>query len=430
MKKYAKYRMQVYMKPSLKDKQCAYMNIGESIQYLAMDYIYKHIKIAEDKLIDISVLDFGKQSDDQIVLPGKFILNDIPINNLLPFPDNINPIFISSVVLKNIEFRSDILEYLKKHEPIGCRDEQARTILRGLGIEAYLMGCFTLCLPKRSKAPQNGKVFLVDTAESLEEYIPDSLKENAVRISHAVPVEITEMNNEEDEKLNEMARKLLKRYAEEADLVITSRLHAAAPCLAMGIPVIIASENIDFRYSWIDKFVPIYTRDEFDQIDWKGKTVDVEFVRNNIEGYIKAKINGDKDAIHYLQLLDEYYMDRERVDYYGYFSKRIKKACSRFENGKFKYIIWGAGLHGEYAYDLIKKHYPNANLEAVIDKYEKGIRFGKSIITGDELDNNIDIDMIFITTRPGTPDAVEKAEKIFGVEAEKHFVIITSQQIC
>lgn len=116
-----------------------------------------------------------------------------------------------------------------------------------------------------------------------------------------------------------------------------------------------------------------------------------------------------------------------KTDYYGYFRKRIAEIGKSFPRGDFEYIIWGAGLHSGYAYDLIRELYPNAVLKAVIDKYEKGQRFDMDIIRGKDLDD-IHFDVAFITTKPGTPEAVKKLEEMFGSEAKEHYIVITSQQ--
>ena len=427
--KYARYRMQVYNKSSLADAACSFMNIGESIQYLALDGIYRTIGVNPADIIDVTADDVAHYTGDRLYLPGKFILNDRPVNRVLPFPEDVVPVLISSVMLRNEEIPQELVEYLKRVEPIGCRDEQARTMLRELGIEAYLMGCFTMCLPRRASGPKpgEGKTFLVDISDNLYPYIPPELKKNAVRISHAVPVYTTRMTVEEDDRLNREAETLLRRYRDEADLVITSRLHAAAPCIAMGIPVVLASDDIDFRYAWLDKYVPIYTLDDYGRIDWSPRVPSSEEVKRWIPAYIKKRLSGDPAAVEELKKLDAFYMDRDRVDYYGYFRTRIGRAGEMAGRRDFRYIIWGAGLHSGYAYDIIRELYPEAELVSVIDKYERGVRFGKEIIPGEKLTEK-NFDVAFITTKPGTPDAVEKMAQLFGPEAERRCIIVTSQQ--
>ena len=427
-KRYAQYRFQMAKRPFWADPNCAKANLGDNIQYLVLGDLFESLGIKRETILDMTPDQVKLYRGERLYLPGRFIINDREINRLLPCPEDIIPLLISSsVMFQEEEMSNELVDYLKRIEPIGCRDEQTRTILRKLGVEAYLMGCFTMCLPQRTHTPENGKTFLVDVSKNLWEYIPDDLKKGAVSISHAAPVQMLPMTIEEDDRLNKQARDLLDRYAKEANLVITSRLHAAAPCIAMGIPVILASDNIDFRYGWLDKYIPIYTIDEYDTINWEPVLPSTEDVKRWIPAYIQKRLIGDPTAVEELKKLDDFYMDRERVDYYGYFTKRIRKASEMTGTDKFKYIIWGAGQHGGYAYDIIRKLYPKAELLAVIDKYEKGMRFGKRIITGDQLkDRNFDV--AFITTKPGTPDAILKMQEFFGNHAEEHYIKITSQQ--
>ena len=426
--KFANYRMQVYEKPSLVDTKNATINIGESIQYLAIKQIYNDLNIDKRDIVNLTAREAKEYVGDPMILPGKFILNDRVINRVLPFSKDIIPVLISSVMLKNEEISNELIKYLKGNEPIGCRDEQTRIMLRELGIDAYLMGCFTMCLPQRSVGPKNGKIILVDVSKKLLEYMPLELKNNAVYITHSIHINTSKVTVEDDERLNAQAKELLDFYSREAKLVITSRLHAAAPCIAMGIPVILASDNIDFRYGWIDKFIPIYTLDEYSQINWQPTVICTDKVKEWIRNYIKKRIEGDYTAVEELKKLDDFYMNRCRADYYGFFEKRIQKAYKMIGKKDFKYIIWGAGLHSGYAYDIITKQFPKAELVAIIDKFEKGRRFNKMIITGDELKTS-NFDIAFITTKPGTAEAIAKIEEFFGKEAKKHYIIITSQQI-
>ena len=48
------------------------------------------------------------------------------------------------------------------------------------------------------------------------------------------------------------AQKLLEMYKEQASLVITTRLHTALPCMAMGIPVVFFGSPADGRTSIIN----------------------------------------------------------------------------------------------------------------------------------------------------------------------------------
>ena len=108
----------------------------------------------------------------------------------------------------------------------------------------------TITFPQRKQTPVEGKVFLVNVDEML---IPESIKHDAINISH----DVHPLWGEGIRYL--MAKELLKTYEEQARLVITTKLHAALPCLAMGIPVIFFGNPDDYRVSLIKNLgLPIY----------------------------------------------------------------------------------------------------------------------------------------------------------------------------
>ncbi len=83
------------------------------------------------------------------------------------------------------------------------------------------------------------------------------------------------------------AKTLLTRYKNEARLIITSALHCASPCVAMGIPVIFCRQNDEqlTRFSALKGILPIYTIDDF-----KNNRVDFAPNAPNIEPLKSAMI--------------------------------------------------------------------------------------------------------------------------------------------
>lgn len=68
----------------------------------------------------------------------------------------------------------------------------------------------------------------------------------------------------------QMAEQLLAQYA-NARLVITSRLHAALPCLAFGTPVLFVVENVnDPRFSGNLELLNVITLSQVEQLDERG----------------------------------------------------------------------------------------------------------------------------------------------------------------
>ena len=158
------------------------------------------------------------------------------------------------------------IAYLKNHQPIGCRDQFTVDTLMEKGIEAYFTGCLTLTLDTykvedslrgeeiyivdplygyttNKKVVRNyktlirsvlsGKIFeLGKRKKHLDTIIDSSLLESAIYVNQEPPA-----RKYTDVEKFEMAEDLLRKYA-KAKLVITSRIHCALPCLAMGTPVI------------------------------------------------------------------------------------------------------------------------------------------------------------------------------------------------
>ena len=70
------------------------------------------------------------------------------------------------------------------------------------------------------------------------------------------------------------------KYKNEAALVITTALHCASPCTAMGIPVVLLCENEEQmgRFSALKNIIPIYNLDDLKNknINFYPKAVDIE----------------------------------------------------------------------------------------------------------------------------------------------------------
>ena len=190
------------------------------------------------------------------------------------------------------------IEYLRKHQPIGCRDRGTVEILCKHGIEAYYSKCVTLTLERRSAPPQDGKVFIVGGVEDkFASVIPKSIRKNAIFVNQA-KVRLPYVSSAMKQSL---AAHLLDTYREKASLVITSKIHCAMPCLAMGIPVVFlygAHKKNDYRVHVVKDFVDInyvnrsslagrlFNRNLSSRINWEPDAVNFEAEKANIRaGY-------------------------------------------------------------------------------------------------------------------------------------------------
>ena len=270
-------------------------NIGDYIQSIAaMQYLDNNKPIS---YIDREYLNQFKEEKTKLILNGWFMHN---VKNWPP-SDNIKPLFISFHI--NNSAASGMLskvgvDYLKKFQPIGCRDYNTEKILKDKGIDAYFSGCLTLtlghtfCNKVINKIGTQEEILIVDPLVSTyvsgkpsikelislvmvlfvnpviifklfkkqkqsEDIILDGFKESIKVLLSTIrfyrtfrsclskevmlkATHITHMLLSKKYPTNQMrfdkAQQLLERFS-TAKYVITSRIHCALPCLAMGTPV-------------------------------------------------------------------------------------------------------------------------------------------------------------------------------------------------
>jgi hypothetical protein len=199
--------------------------------------------------------------------PTFYIGNGWYSNNAdcFPPPDNLQPFYISFHWHPAIDASSTALKHLKGNEPIGTRDEHTCHWLKQQGIDAYLSGCLTLTL-ERPTLPRGDAILMVDVYQPYKNCIPERLRKNAVSLSHTH----RKMTSCSIEKV---AWAKLNRYA-TARLVITSRLHAALPCIAFGTPVVLLADRYDIRFAGVCPGLKAQTPEE--HIDWNPPPVDIQ----------------------------------------------------------------------------------------------------------------------------------------------------------
>lgn len=133
------------------------------------------------------------------------------------------------------------VRYLRQHGPIGCRDLSTLKLLQSAKLDAYFSGCLTLTLPERSAADVNGSVVLSDVPHGLlpqiEEVVRSKLSHCVIYSTHASAA----LARSQKERFA-IAQAYLDTYGKAA-FVVTTRLHAALPCIAMGVPVLLVVKD-------------------------------------------------------------------------------------------------------------------------------------------------------------------------------------------
>ncbi len=236
-------------------------NIGDDVQSYAMERFLPHV----DYIVDREHLDsFYTETGEKIaaIFAGWYMhrpLNWPPSPFLKVLPISIH--FDTFYHTNNLKYIMDDYgkKWLKDISPIGCRDEGTLKILEDSEIPSYLSGCITLTLEPFKDIPQHGKIVLSDVHESVIDFVKANTKKEVVVISHdprkLVPFfsENTPVPQMTWTQRHALIEKLLKLY-QGASLVVTSRLHAALPCLALGTPVLLVT-NLQSNYR-ISTYIP------------------------------------------------------------------------------------------------------------------------------------------------------------------------------
>lgn len=340
-------------------------NIGDSIIDLAMRGIYHDMGISDDALVPINVNNLSTYNGEPVIFP---LVKGYPHFPRLSeaFSDKVHPIFLSFALFGTLD-PADV-SYLKKYEPIGCRDAYTLEQMQAYGISAYLNGCITICFPRakgRVAHSPNKKIFLVDIEPELEPYIPSELLQKSVRETHAIEGDLQTSTLIE-------AERMLSQYREDAELVITSRLHAAVPCLAMGIPVILAKNIYSSRFTWLDRLMPVYCLKQYGEIDWHPQPVDLEHLKTQVLDLAKARLWNAYYMSMLLPSIHNFYIQRANVPFETALTRTIPVIRSKFEpSAHFSYAVWGITSLAEGVVQYMQSTYPNAKLTHVYDKYRK-----------------------------------------------------------
>ena len=287
-------------------KGCSSVNIGDYVQSVAARQYLPQV----DELYNREAVDPGGGNIRMIM--NAWHMHDTkcfpPSSRVTPLPISMH---LDPHAREAMLSSAEGLRWFKENEPIGCRDTETRRFLESNGVRAYFSGCLTLTLGKkyRNAGERRGLVFVDPYLARRRELRPLELlaallfaalhfrtwlcarkkllaarfqKEKSpllaglrgsavfVRtysrlfslsslrkaefVTHIVKIgDAAKGGGNVDEALLLHAEALVKKYA-AAGIVVTSRLHCALPCLAVGTPVLFAdgerldASNTDARF--------------------------------------------------------------------------------------------------------------------------------------------------------------------------------------
>jgi len=391
------------------------MNLGDPIQSLAVLELYKKLEIPESEIVPLDRYDLTDYAGEDVIalINGAEIYEHFAYaTRFLPVSAKIHPVFISLHLHR--ELSESELGTLRRSQPIGCRDEYTVRYLQSKGIDAFLTGCLTMLFDKREEKPRN-KVFLVDCSANAMAHIPDSIKKDAVILSQVIRMTTEAPDHRltlaETEEYNKIAEAQLNRYRDEAKLVVTSRLHVASPCAAVGIPVVLVRDTYDERYQFIDRFLPLYYPEDLDNLDWEHISTGIpETVKETLTHIAQSMLDTAKFRLD----LKNIYASKSR-DFV--FANEEELAVQKFPmncGDSFAYCIWGVCLPNSFLlYEQMQRQYPNARLLYAIDTYATGIyKENIRIIHPDEIEKLVERKTWILVVAPAAHGAA--SEKLSG----------------
>lgn len=347
--------------------------VGDDIQLLAIENLYKYMGINYDDVIRISFNELHSYSGEYCILPISFPLYGFSHEHFVTcFSERIIPVFLGMATMIQ-DYCNEDIQYLKKFEPIGCRDQYTMKNLRKNGISSYLNGCMTITLPRvRDGYDNRKKIYCIDLTDDIIQNIPKDILSDCIFKSHVY------MSDECPDGTENMAKRVYREYIDNAKMIITTRMHAALPCIAFGIPVVLAKKRMSIRFPIIEKYIPIYTEDEYANINWNPKNVDIEDLKEKI---LKSAAKQIMDAYNkYKDIYDIsmfYENDNIKDEYIDNFSDVIPYLNNRFNKDDcFEYVLWGATQTAQLVKKYIVDNFPNAKLCGIIDEYKKIIFLG------------------------------------------------------
>lgn len=394
-------------------KQNRIISIGDVFECLAIRNIYKSMGVEEKDLIVCYPYELTEYQGEYCVLP----INAYSLN--IDYSHRILPVFLG-LTLGGINHLSQTnIDLLKKFSPVGCRDERTMRVLLDQGVDAYMQGCIVATFSKREKLETQKKVFFINPEKGIREYIPEELLENYEFFSHDYYMTDEELFQEGG--LYKFGERIIEKYRAEARLVVTSKYHAAIICLALGIPVIMIIENNYFKYSWLEKYIPIYEPKDYANINWNPEPVCIPDSEKELMLRIaRNRIRETYEKYHDICTLSEL---RERPDishfddiFYGNYAIEYVKNNWKPDT-EIEYAFWGATDTSRRLNRFIAEHYPHARLKKVFDwsvrsevEYKEGI-FIPEPLDGISAEENKEL-FIFVTGNSASEAAMELFQKI------------------
>lgn len=356
----------------------ALLNIGDAVEYMVVEQLYKKAGIDEKDIVRLSIPELISYRGETITVALNIALDSyVGYNRILSeLSPDIIPIFLGmSITNPSLDERE--IKCLKKFSPVGCRDERSYKYLKSLNIPCYLNGCTAavVTLDNIIIPEVQDKILFIDVPYNVKEFVPSEVLQDIVFLNQEIYCRKNDQN--EDFIPTDWAKDILSYYSSKPRMIVTSRFHGAVLAIANDIPALITLEKNTFRFSWLNNYYPIYTEETFDSIDWNVKKIDFSYERDLIFEVALKRIQGFKVDEDLLLRLTAMQLEKNNVNtlqssnqvlYYRRVWNEIQKKWKC--NEAYQYAFWGVNDNADELYSLISQEYPNAKLVDVYDLYK------------------------------------------------------------
>lgn len=246
------------------------VNLGDYIQSRAVREALHAIGVHDDQITTIDRDSLATYDGDSLLL----VMNSVFTIGNFPLAEAITPVYFG------FSFHPDnllpgqtsqdyeaALRHLRPVGSIGCRDRATADALAARGFASHVTGCLSQSLAPRTFQGEDhdGAVLFCGIDDSsLEQELLRQSKGSHFRLRDQ-RYRVTEypLSSEAMSACRHEADALISLYARHVKLVVTSLMHCASPCAAMGIPaVIVRRDPNNIRFSSLREHLQILAPSE------------------------------------------------------------------------------------------------------------------------------------------------------------------------
>lgn len=261
------------------------VNIGDEIQSIAAKRFLPKVDLYINRDSIDHFISQNNSDNIKLIMNGWYLEHSL-IDDKIHWPPqspNLHPLLISMHIsfLNNTTnlFKSEnSLNFLRQNGPVGARDMATYEYLQSVDVPSYFSGCLTLTLLPDKNIKKSNFILAADVDDETYTAIKQRTTRPVIRINSIHSGHFTM------EQKFALAKYWLTLY-QSAHLVITTRLHAMLPCLALDTPVIALPAPDSERFTGLIELTNHYEKSEFIH----NKIINLDEPRKNPSTYKKLR---------------------------------------------------------------------------------------------------------------------------------------------